>query len=120
MLFVIKYMIVYTTNIYSQRDIVMKTTEEYARTVVKEEHLNVDGISYEYKLTVRISEVTSSFKLPLYSVEAAMTKPDGKTTSAVCADAFADVGKAMIFFDKVVRFNATPIDLAYVYEDDLH
>ena len=98
----------------------MKITEEFARTVVKEEALSVEGVRYEYKLTVRLSDVTASFKLPLYSIEVAMTKPDGKTTSAVCADAFADVGKAMVFFDKMVRCIATPIDLAYIYEDDLH
>ena len=98
----------------------MNTTENYAQTIVKVEHRADDDAEYEYKLTVRKSDVTAGYKLPLYSVEVSMTSSDGKTTSAKCKDAFIDMGRALVFFDKIVRCNATPIDLAYVYEDELN
>lgn len=94
----------------------MKTTEE---TLIKELEIKKDGSTYVYRLTVSISEVVASYKLPLYSIFVSMTDSDGKHTEAVCADAFADIGKALVFYDKIVRHNVTPIDLAYVYEDEL-
>ena len=34
-------------------------------------------------------------------------------------DAFADPGRAILFFEKLVRGLATPIDLPYVLEDSM-
>ena len=96
----------------------MKTTENYVSTVIREEHRTIDGTEYVYKLTARMKSVSTSLKIPLYSIEVTMKTVNDDSKSAVCADAFSDVGSAMIFFDKIVRCAATPIDLAYVYEDD--
>ena len=94
----------------------MRTKDE---TLIKEQEVRLDDAVYLYRLTVSISEVVASYKLPLYSVFVSMTDSQGKRTEAVCADAFADIGKALVFFDKIVRTAVTPIDLAYVYEDEL-
>jgi len=49
-----------------------------------------------------------------------MTDKDGSVTSASVDDAFCDAGQALIFYDKVVRNLATPIDLSYIFEDEMH
>lgn len=97
----------------------MKTTETHDQALVKEECHSFDGTDLTYRLTVSISEVVASYKLPLYSIEVVMKDSDGSVTKASCIDAFADIGRALVFFDKIVRYNVTPIDLAYVYEDEL-
>ncbi len=97
----------------------MRIAKKQESTVVKEQSLEFEGSKYEYKLSVSISDVVASYKLSLYSVSVKMTDADGNETQAVCADAFADIGKALIFFDKIVRYVVTPIDLAYVYEDEM-
>ncbi len=97
----------------------MEKTVNREHTLIKEEARTLDGVEYNYKLTVSISEVVASYKLPLYSVEVTMKDTDGNLTKATCLDAFADIGKALVFFDKMVRYTVTPVDLAYVYEDEL-
>ncbi len=96
----------------------MEKTENQERALIKEESHTFDGAEYNYKLTVRISEIAAKCKLPLYSVEVTMKDKRGNTTKATCLDAFADIGRALVFFDKLVRYSVTPVDLAYVYEDD--
>ena len=48
-----------------------------------------------------------------------MTDIDGKKTEATAKDLFADVGKALVFYDRMVQNLATPIDLPYIIEDEL-
>ena len=48
-----------------------------------------------------------------------ISDPEGDTTSAETRELFADIGKAVSFFDKLVRNLATPIDLAYIVEDEI-
>ncbi len=96
----------------------MRQTKQQPETIIKEQSRTVDGYEYTYRLTVSISEVTASYRLPLYSISAEMRDTDGKKSEATCADAFADIGKALVFFDMIVRYAVTPIDLAYVYEDE--
>ena len=45
-----------------------------------------------------------------------MTK-DGEVTRSSVDDVFADVGKALSFYEYVSKNLATPIDLAYALED---
>lgn len=77
-----------------------------------------DGIIYRYILSARRSGKVASFQLPLYSIEAIMTK-DGEVTRNSLEDVFADVGKALCFFEHVSKNLATPIDLTYVLEDKI-
>jgi hypothetical protein len=75
-----------------------------------------DGATYEYELTVATSTRVASYKIPLYSVKVRLTL-DGKVTEASLDDAFADVGKATVLYEMLVKNLVTPIDLPYVLED---
>lgn len=75
-----------------------------------------NGIIYRYILSETKSEQVASFNLPLYSIEIIMTK-DGETTKNRADEIFADVGKALSFFEKLAKNLATPIDLPYLIED---
>ncbi len=86
------------------------------RTEVRE----VDGIKYRYELTRRENRTVAGFGIPLYSFAVVMEFIDtGRRTVGNTADLFSDSGKAMRFFDKLVSNLATPIDLAYIVEDEL-
>lgn len=74
------------------------------------------GIIYRYILSAKKSEQVASFNLPLYSIEIIMTK-DGEVTRNVAKEIFADIGKAISFFEKLANNLATPIDLPYILED---
>lgn len=86
---------------------------------IREERATDGKRSYLYRLTMRESTQVASFKLPLYSITVELTDVDGKVTEAKLNDAFSDVGKAIVFFNKLVKHLVTPIDLAYVFEDEL-
>ncbi len=86
------------------------------RTEVRE----VDGIKYRYELTKRENRSVAGFGIPLYSFAVVMEfKDSGKRSEGNTTDLFSDSGKAMRFFDKLVSNLATPIDLAYIVEDEL-
>ena len=75
-----------------------------------------NGIIYRYVLFCEKSDKVASFNIPLYSIEVSMTM-DGEVTSHVARELFADIGKAISFFEKLADNLATPIDLPYVIED---
>lgn len=78
-----------------------------------------DGIVYTYTLTLHEDKRLSTIGIPLYSISVDMTVlATGRTTSATTKELFADEDKARAFFDKLVRNLATPIDLAYILEDE--
>lgn len=88
-------------------------------SILRTEKRTVDGIDYCYHLSVRESRQVSGYRLPLYSVSVEMTAQDSGTTRADVRDYFADAGKAILFFEKVVDHLATPIDLRYILEDEM-
>ncbi len=75
-----------------------------------------EGITYRYILLSSKSIKVASFNMPLYSIEIIMNK-DGVETCHTTNDIFSDIGKALVFFDKLVDNLATPIDLPYILED---
>ena len=75
-----------------------------------------NGIVYRYVLFCEKSDKVASFNIPLYSIEVSMIK-DGELTSNVAKELFADIGKAISFFEKLADNLTTPIDLPYVIED---
>ena len=87
--------------------------------IIKHEIRECEGNSYTYSLIVNESNAVASFRLPLYSVEIEMTDAEGKKTSARTHDLFADVGKALVFYRKLVDNLATPLNLPYILEDEL-
>ena len=93
----------------------IKTKDTEIRREVRES----EGCVYTYRLVMRESTQTASYGIPLYSVVIEMTEDDGDESSASVDDVFADAGRAIVFFEKLVRNLATPIDLAYILEDDI-
>ena len=93
--------------------------EKIANTVIRRETREDDTHSYTYELTVSESQSTSSFRIPLYSIGVEMTDKLGQVRTGKVKEAFADPGRAILFFNKVVQNLATPIDLVYIVEDEL-
>lgn len=88
------------------------------REIIKDVTKTDGGIIYRYVLSARKSKKVASFQMPLYSIEVIMTK-DGVISRNSIDDVFADVGKALSFFDQISKNLATPIDLTYVFEDKI-
>ena len=87
-------------------------------TVIRRD-LRSDGYNhYEYELIMRESRRTASWRIPLYSVFVCLTDSEGEESQARLDDIFADAGQALLFYDKLVRNLATPIDLKYAFEDE--
>ena len=88
--------------------------------VIKNESVRSDGAVYTYKLIMNESNKVASYRLPLYSISIEMIDEEGKKTNANSPDLFADVGKALVFFRRLVDNLATPINLPYILEDEMH
>ncbi len=97
----------------------MAQREKTADKVIKRDERLDGAIAYSYELSVKENKNQASFRIPLYSVKVCMIDETGEESSAAVEDAFCDAGQALIFYDKVVRNLATPIDLAYILEDEM-
>ena len=97
----------------------MKQREKIMENVVRREERSDGENGYVYELRVSESKNSAGARLPLYSIYVTMTEANGKSTSAGVKEAFADAGKAILFYEKVIRGLATPIDLAYTLEDEM-
>ena len=86
--------------------------------VICEEQRVLEGYVYTYRLILHSARKYSSFGMPLYSLSVAMRDSSGKSTHAETKEIFSEEIKARRFFDKLVRNLATPIDLAYIIEDE--
>ena len=89
-------------------------------TVIRTEVRERDGALYKYELIMSESNKVASFKIALYSVSVEYMSADGSSTQATANEIFADVGKAIVFFERLVDNLATPIDLPYVVEDEIY
>ena len=85
---------------------------------IKSDERTIDDLSLSYALSVSESQGLKNLRIPLYSVSVTMIDSDGKETYASCDSAFSDIGLALLFYGKIVRGLATPMDLAYIYEDE--
>ncbi len=88
-------------------------------TVIRRTEVEDSEATYRYTLTVSESKRVASYRLPLYSIGIEMTTTGGKRTEVVAKDIFADVGKAVVFYDKIVENRATPLNLHYIIEDEM-
>ncbi len=86
---------------------------------IRTERRDNDGIIYKYALVMHESSHVASYGIPLYYISVEMTDKNGTITKASTADVFADAGRAVRFFEKLVSNLATPIDLPYIVEDEL-
>lgn len=98
----------------------MKQKEKKTETTIRTERREGDGIGYKYELIMRESAKVASYGIPLYSINVEMHQKNGKVTNACTSDVFVDAGKAIDFFDKLVKNLATPIDLPYILEDEFY
>ena len=97
----------------------MRKAKSTCDTVIRREEREADGYRYLYEIIMRRGEGVASFRIPLYTIKVTLGHPSGETTAAEVSDAFADLGRAICFFDRLVRNLATPIDLIYIHEDEL-
>ena len=89
-------------------------------TTVMTERRRVDGIEYRYELRRRDDRSVAGYGISLYSFAVAMRMPDDYAeTERETGDLFSSQSKAASFFNKLVTNLATPIDLAYIVEDEL-
>jgi hypothetical protein len=95
----------------------MRRSNKEIEKAVRVSEVSACGAHYKYTLLVRESQRVASFRLPLYSVRIEMRSADGRLTEAETGDIFADLGKAVVFFERLVDNLATPINLAYILED---
>jgi len=97
----------------------MRKSKSLCDTVIRREERCESGYSYVYEIIMQRSEGVASFRIPLYTIRVSMEQPDGEISTAEIKEAFADLGRAIYFFDKLVRNLATPIDLVYIHEDEM-
>ena len=90
----------------------------YDTVLIKEERSD-DFNTYSYELIVRNGDSTASWRMPLYSIKVIMTDAKGNKKSADAKDVFSNFDKAREFFTRIVNNLATPIDLAYILEDEM-
>lgn len=92
-----------------------KTTDTVIRCETR-----VDGEdTYVYRLIMKESVSLASYRITLYSVSVEFYGSDGQRTEGEIRDAFADPGRAILFFEMLVNNLATPIDLPYILEDSM-
>lgn len=95
----------------------MKKTDKSSE-IIREETRSHDGLIYRYRLIRTKSLKVASYQMPLYSIEVHLTNCGTTTENSLC-EVFSDLGKAVVFFDKLVENLATPIDLPYILEDKI-
>ena len=95
----------------------MRKSDAYNEKTIRTAEVEADGISYTYTLSVSTSKRVASFRLPLYTIGVRMRCADGEVTEADTGAIFADIGKALTFYNTLVENYATPIDLHYILED---
>ncbi len=97
----------------------MRQKERTTDTVIRTDTRQDKEYTYRYELIMKRGEGVASWRIPLYSIRVYMSDEKGKTSEGDIKDIFADLGKAVIFYEKVVRNLATPIDLVYALEDEI-
>ena len=98
----------------------MKNKTLYSKeTLIRREIVEDKNNTYSYELLMKENKKTSGYGLPLSSIRVGFTDENGNSSEAEADEIFADPGKAILFFEKLVRNLATPIDTAYIVEDEI-
>lgn len=95
----------------------MKKSENKSGKTVRISKIEANGASYMYSLIVKESDKVASYRLPLYSIKIEMSSADGGHTEAQTGEIFADIGKAVVFYERLIESLATPLNLPYILED---
>ena len=88
------------------------------KTAIKVTEVNSDGFTYKYSINQTESTRVASYRIPLYSISIKLIR-GSEMTEAETKEIFSDLGKALSFFEKLVKNLATPIDLPYIVEDEI-
>ena len=89
-------------------------------TIIEICHRETDDGSYTYTLYYVDSIRTASMGIRLYSISVEFVDCEGTRGFAEAKEFFADKGKAMEFFHRLVNGLATPLNLPYIIEDELY
>ena len=81
----------------------MRQKERTTDTVIRCDDRRDDRFDYRYELIMKEGDGVATWRIPLYSIKVYMTDRNGKSTSSDIKDIFADVGKAIIFYEKLFR-----------------
>ena len=95
----------------------MRQKDKTTDTVIRTDERTENGNVYRYELVMRCGDGVACWRIPLYSVRVRLTLADGTTTDAALKDVFADAGRAILFYERMLNNLATPVDLAYILED---
>ena len=89
------------------------------KALIKERIIETKEGKYLYALTSSVGVETASFGIKLYSIKIEFFGQDGTHSVAEAKEHFADKHKALSFFDRLVKYLATPINLPYILEDEM-
>ena len=94
----------------------MKRNTEIVETI-REDTVISGGARYTYKLVVKELKRHFAPKLPRYAVLIEMQTSEGMITTADSGYIFVDMGKAIVFYERLTAHLCTPLNLPYVLED---
>ena len=97
----------------------MSKKNKIKQTVIRTKTVTKQGCKYVYTLFENESDRVASYRLSLYSIRIDLIDADGKESYAEVSDVFCDIGKAMVFYEMLIKNLATPIDLPYILEDKI-
>ena len=84
-------------------------------TVIRNETVLESGNLYCYTLI----ESEGANGTMLYSLKITLSMKDGEFSENTAKNIFTEKNAAMLFFDKMLKNLATPLNLPYVVEDEL-
>lgn len=97
----------------------MTQNELTTEGIIRKENICDGENNYTYTLTRQVSTMVSSFKITLYSIRIDMWDKSGERSYYELRNVFANEKKALRFFNKLVENIATPINLPFVFEDEM-
>lgn len=89
------------------------------QNIIKKETIENGEYVYSYELIERRGKRLADFGMRLYSISVSMRDERGEIKKGEAKDIFSSKRKALVFFDRIVKNLATPIDLKYVVEDEV-
>ncbi len=96
----------------------MRQKSKAIKSVIKEDVICDGEYRYIYRLYENAARKIGKASLTLYSIEIEMECEEVCSKSEI-SEIFADVGKALTFYNSLVENLVTPINLHYVLEDSI-
>ncbi len=92
---------------------------ELRSEIIRKDVCEQEGCTYTYTVTMTEGGNMASYGIPLYSINIDMIDSDGNQTNASTKEIFADVGKALVFYRRMVENLATPANLPFILQDEM-